>query len=176
MAKRWYVIHTYSGFEAKVKTQIEQKVKLKDLEDEVEEILIPQENVVEYKKGKKEITKKNFFPGYVLIKINMSDELWALIKSIPKVTDFVSSGARPAPLSDKDVKEIFHQIQAGIEKPKPKFQYRKGERVRINEGPFANFTGTVDEVNQDKNTLRVMVSIFGRSTPVEVDFSQVEAA
>ncbi|MBN2054705.1 transcription termination/antitermination factor NusG [bacterium] len=176
MAQRWYVIHTYSGYEEKVKQHIDQQIKIKHLEDVISEVLVPKENVVEFKKGKKEITKKNFFPGYVLIKMEMDEELWHLIKNTPKVTNFVSSGAKPAPLSEHDVEVIFKQIEAGTSKPKPKIKFQKGERVRITDGPFANFTGVVDEVNQDRNTLRVMVSIFGRSTPVEVDFSQVEGA
>lgn len=176
MAQRWYVVHTYSGYEEKVKQHIEQQIKINNLDAVITEVLVPKENVVEFKKGKKEISRKNFFPGYVLVKMEMSEELWHLIKTTPKVTNFVSSGAKPAPLSEKDVDTILKQIEAGTSKPKPKIKFQRGERVRINDGPFANFTGVVDEVNQDRNTLRVMVSIFGRSTPVEVDFSQVEGA
>lgn len=174
MPQKWYVIHTYSGFEEKVKQHIEQEVKVKQLGEQISEVLVPKENVVEFKKGKKEIARKNFYPGYVLIKMEMNEELWYIIKTTPKVTNFVSSGAKPAPISDREVEAIRKQIEAGVSKPKPKIRFQKNERVRITEGPFANFTGVVDDVNQDKNTLRVMVSIFGRSTPVEVDFSQVE--
>jgi transcription termination/antitermination protein NusG len=174
MTQKWYVIHTYSGFEHKVKMHLEQQIKAEGMEARISEILIPMERVVEFKKGKKQIAKKSFFPGYVLVKMEMDDELWHMIKNTPKVTNFVSSGKRPAPLSEKDMHAILEQVEDGIAKPKPKVRFRRGERVRITEGPFSNFTGTVDEVNDDRNTLKVMVSIFGRATPVEVDFSQVE--
>jgi transcriptional antiterminator NusG len=175
MAHKWYVIHTYSGFEHKVKMHLEQQIEAKNLGDRISEILIPMERVVEFKKGKKQISKKSFFPGYVLIKMEMADDLWQIIKNTPKVTNFVSSGRKPAPLSEKDMQRILAQVEDGIAKPKPKVTFSRGARVRIVEGPFSNFTGTVDEVNEDRSTLKVMVSIFGRATPVEVDFSQVEA-
>lgn len=174
MAHRWYVIHTYSGYEQKVKKHIEEKIKAEGLQDKVSEILIPMERVVEFRKGKKEITKKSFFPGYIFIKMEMNDKLWYIIKKTPKVTDFVSSGEKPAPISEKEVQKIIKRIEEGIAKPKPKIKFKKGEKVRIISGPFSNFTGVIDEINDDRNTLKVMVSIFGRATPVEVDFSQVE--
>ncbi|MBN1356225.1 transcription termination/antitermination factor NusG [bacterium] len=176
MAKRWYAVHVYSGFEEKVKTHLEQQIKTKGLEDRIEQILIPMENVVDYKNGKKEISQTSFFPGYILIYMEMSDDLWYLVKNTPKVTDFISSGSKPAPLSDKDMENIMNQMKAGIEKPKPRIRFQKGERVRITEGAFANFNGTVEDVNQEKSRLKVMVSIFGRATAVDVDFSQVENA
>ena len=176
MAKRWYAIHVYSGFEDKVKAHLEQQISANSLEDQIDEILIPMENVVDFKKGKKEIFQKSFFPGYILIHMEMSDALWYLVKNTPKVTGFISSGAKPAPLSDKDIENILNQMQAGIEKPKPRIRFQKGERVRITEGAFANFNGIVEEVNQEKSRLKVMVSIFGRATAVDVDFSQVESA
>ncbi len=176
MAKRWYAVHVYSGFEEKVKAHLEQQIKQKHLEDSFGEILIPMENVVEFKRGKKEISQKSFFPGYILIRMEMSDALWYLVKNTPKVTGFISSGTKPAPLADKEVDYIIEQMKAGIEKPKPRIKFQKGERVRITEGAFANFNGVVEEVNQEKSRLKVMVSIFGRATAVDVDFSQVESA
>ncbi len=176
MAKRWYAVHVYSGFEEKVKLSIEQQIKAKNLEDQIDSILIPVENVVDFKKGKRQISKKSFFPGYILIHMEMSEALWYLIKNTPKVTDFISSGQKPAALSDREVDNIRKQMQAGIEKPKPRIRFQKGERVRITEGAFANFNGTVEEVNQEKSRLKVMVSIFGRATAVDVDFSQVESS
>ena len=175
MAMRWYVIHTYSGFEEKVLLQIQEQLKASGLEDQVERLLIPKESVVEYKKGEKVIVQRNLYPGYVLIRMIFSDTLWDLVKNTPKVTNFVNSGPRPAPLTDREVERILEQIEAGIAKPKPRVRFQRGERVKINAGPFATFTGTVDEINNDKSTLRVMVSIFGRPTPVEVPFSDVES-
>ncbi|MBN1550001.1 transcription termination/antitermination protein NusG [bacterium] len=176
MAKKWYAVHVYSGFEEKVKAHLEQQIKTHNLEDKIDQILIPMENVVDFKRGKREITQKSFFPGYVLIHMEMDDNLWFMVKNTPKVTGFISSGSKPAPLSDQDVENILKQMQAGIEKPKPRIRFQKGERVRITEGAFANFNGVVEEVNQEKSRLKVMVSIFGRATAVDVDFSQVESA
>ncbi len=176
MAKRWYAVHVYSGFEEKVKLHLEQQIKAKGLEEEIEQILIPMENVVDYKKGIKQISQKNFFPGYILMRMEMSEALWYLVKNTPKVTDFISSGKKPAALTDQEIEQILEQMQAGIDKPKPRIRFQKGERVRITEGAFANFNGMVEEVNQEKNRLKVMVSIFGRATAVDVDFSQVESA
>lgn len=176
MAMRWYAIHVYSGFEERVKKQLLQQIEQKDFEDQVDEILIPIENVVEFKNGKKHISQKNFFPGYILIRMEMSEALWYLVKNTPKVTDFISSGKKPAALADEEVEQIIEQMKAGIEKPKPRVRFQKGERVRITEGAFANFNGVVEEVNQEKSRLKVMVSIFGRATAVDVEFSQVENA
>lgn len=176
MAKKWYAVHVYSGFEEKVRAHLEQQIKANALHDRIDQILIPMENVVDFKKGRKEISQKSFFPGYILVHMEMSDELWYLVKNTPKVTGFISSGQKPAPLADSDVDNIILQMQAGIEKPKPRIRFQKGERVRITEGAFANFNGVVEEVNQEKSRLKVMVSIFGRATAVDVDFSQVESA
>ena len=176
MAMRWYAVHVYSGFEERVRKHLEQQLEQQGYQDKVEEILIPIENVVEFKNGKKHISQKNFFPGYILIRMEMSEPLWYLVKNTPKVTDFISSGKKPAALADEEVEQIIAQMKAGIEKPKPRVRFSKGERVRITEGAFANFNGVVEEVNQEKSRLKVMVSIFGRATAVDVEFSQVESA
>lgn len=176
MAMRWYAVHVYSGFEERVRKHLDQQLEQQGLQDKVEEILIPIENVVEFKNGKKHISQKNFFPGYILIRMEMSESLWYLVKNTPKVTDFISSGKKPAALADEEVEQIVAQMKAGIEKPKPRVRFQKGERVRITEGAFANFNGVVEDVNQEKSRLKVMVSIFGRATAVDVEFSQVENA
>ena len=176
MAMRWYAVHVYSGFEERVRKHLEQQLEQQGYQDKVDEILIPIENVVEFKNGKKHISQKNFFPGYILIRMEMSEPLWYLVKNTPKVTDFISSGKKPAALADEEVEQIIAQMKAGIEKPKPRVRFSKGERVRITEGAFANFNGVVEEVNQEKSRLKVMVSIFGRATAVDVEFSQVESA
>ena len=144
------------------------------MEEEIDEVLIPTEEVVEVRGGRKVVTQKRFFPGYVLVEMNMSDHAWHVVKNTPKVTGFVGAGAKPTPLSKDEVDQILTQVKTAAEKPKPKYMFEKGEQVRINEGPFTSFTGVVDEVNLDKNTLKVMVTIFGRATPVELDFLQVE--
>ncbi|MBN1878618.1 transcription termination/antitermination factor NusG [bacterium] len=176
MAMRWYAIHVYSGFEERVRKHLEKQIEQSGFSDQVEEILIPIDNVVEVKNGKRQIYQKNFFPGYVLIRMEFSEALWYLVKNTPKVTDFISSGKKPAALPDEEVQHIVDQMKAGIEKPKPRVRFQKGERVRITDGAFANFNGVVEEVNQEKNRLKVMVSIFGRATAVDVEFSQVESA
>ena len=172
--KNWYIVHTYSGFENKVKESLEERVKAYNLEDKVGEVLIPTEDVVEMRAGKKVVTSKRFFPGYILVEMDMTDDAWHVVKNTPKVTGFVGAGAKPTPLSKEEVQQILQQVKTAAEKPKPKYMFEKGEQVRINEGPFTSFNGVVDEVNLDKNTLKVMVTIFGRSTPVELDFLQVE--
>ena len=172
--KSWYIVHTYSGFENKVKESLEERVKAYGLQDKVGDILIPTEDVVEMRAGKKVVTSKRFFPGYILVEMDMTDDAWHCVKNTPKVTGFVGAGAKPTPLSKDEVEQILQQVKSAAEKPKPKYMFEKGEQVRINEGPFASFTGVVDEVNLEKNTLKVMVTIFGRSTPVELDFLQVE--
>ena len=174
IVKKWYVVHTYSGFENKVKESLEERVKAYNLEDKVGEVLIPTEDVVEMRAGKKVVTSKRFFPGYILVEMDMTDDAWHVVKNTPKVTGFVGAGAKPTPLSKDEVEQILTQVKTAAEKPKPKYMFDKGEQVRINEGPFTSFNGVVDEVNLDKNTLKVMVTIFGRSTPVELDFLQVE--
>jgi transcriptional antiterminator NusG len=174
MEKKWYVIHTYSGFEKKVQESLKQRIEDLDMTEEIDDVLVPTENVVEMKGGKKVVTPKKFFPGYVLVHMTLSDAAWHLIKSTPKVTGFVRLGARPTPLSDEEFAQIMEKMDASKEKPKPRFSFENGESVRIIDGPFSNFTGVVDEINEDKNTLKVMVTIFGRATPVELDFLQVE--
>ena len=151
-----------------------ERVKAYGLQDDIGEVLIPTEDVVEMRGGKKVVTAKRFFPGYILVEMQMSDHAWHVVKNTPKVTGFVGAGAKPTPLSKDEVEQILDQVRTAAEKPKPKYMFEKGEQVRINEGPFTSFNGVVDEVNLDKNTLKVMVTIFGRSTPVELDFFQVE--
>jgi transcriptional antiterminator NusG len=172
--KRYYIVHTYSGFERKVAESLQQRIQAYGLQTEIGEILIPTEDVVEMRGGKKVVTSKRFFPGYILVEMTMSDEAWHVVKNTPKVTGFVGAGNKPTPLTREEVDQILEQVSASAEKPKPKYSFERGDQVRINEGPFASFNGVVDEVNTDKNTLKVMVTIFGRSTPVELDFLQVE--
>jgi transcription termination/antitermination protein NusG len=174
MAKAWYVIHTYSGYENKVKTSIEQRLHYLGIDDVVSQILIPTEDVFELKKGQKHITSKKFFPGYILAEMDMSDDIWYLIKNTPKVTGFVGAGSKPTPMTEREVETILEQMRTGAAKPKPEVLFGKGERVKIIDGPFTSFTGQVDEINEDREKVRVLVSIFGRSTPVELDFAQVE--
>jgi len=174
MAKQWYIVHTYSGFEAKVKDSLRQRADALGMGEVIEDILIPTEEVVEVREGKKTKSTRKFFPGYVLVKMEMSDEAWHVVKNTPKVTGFVGTGNRPVPLSDEEVDRIVRQISVAAEKPKPKLEYRIGENVRIIDGPFSNFTGQVEEVNEDRSTLKAMVTIFGRATPVELEFLQVE--
>ena len=172
--KSWYVIHTYSGFEQKVKISLEEQFERSSSREALGEIIIPVEDVVEVRKGKKKVSSRKFFPGYILISVDMSRDIWYMIKNTAKVTGFLGSGGKPVPLSEDEVKTIKGQISGETSQPKPKFSFEKGESVRVVEGPFINFNGTVDEVNQDKGKVKVMVSIFGRATPVELEFPQVE--
>ena len=172
--RRWYIVHTYSGFEKKVEDSLKQRVQAYGMEDQIGEVLVPTEDVVEMRGGRKVITSKRFFPGYILVEMQMSDQAWHVVKNTPKVTGFVGAGSKPTPLTREEVDQILHQVTVAAEQPKPKYTFDKGDQVRINEGPFASFNGVVDDVNMDRNTLRVMVTIFGRSTPVELDFLQVE--
>jgi len=174
IVKRWYIVHTYSGFEGKVKESLRQRADALGMGGLIEDILIPTEEVVEVRDGKKTRSTRKFFPGYVLVKMEMSDEAWHVVRNTPKVTGFVGTGNKPVPLSDAEVDRIVKQISVAAEKPKPKFEFRISETVRIVDGPFNNFTGQVDEVNEDRETLKVMVTIFGRATPVELGFLQVE--
>jgi transcriptional antiterminator NusG len=177
MAKKWYAVHTYSGFENKVKKSLEERVRQEALEDSVGEILIPMEQVVEMVKGEKKTSKRKFFPGYVLVQMEMNDRTWHLVKGTPKVTGFVGNAKRPeevVAIRDDEVSRLTAQISEGTLKPKPKVQFDEGDQVRVIDGPFANFNGTVEEVKPDKGKVRVLVSIFGRATPVELDFMQVE--
>jgi transcriptional antiterminator NusG len=172
--KNWYVIHTYSGYERKVKQSLEERVRTLGLEEEVAELLIPTEDVVEMKGGRKVVTAKKFFPGYLLIRMEMNEDLWHVVKNTPRVTGFVGAGRKPIPLPQDEVDKIVNRMEESVEAPKPKFQFSKNETVRIIDGPFTNFTGKVEEVDARRSTLKVMVSIFGRNTPVELDFFQVE--
>jgi len=174
MSKRWYIVHTYSGFEGKVRESLRQRADAMGMSEVIEDILIPTEEVVEVKDGKKTRSTRKFFPGYVLVKMEMSDTAWHVVKNTPKVTGFVGTGKKPTPLTQEEVDQILTQVVTTKEKPKPKYLFEKSEPVRITDGPFNNFTGVVDEVNLDRNTLKVMVTIFGRQTPVELDFSQVQ--
>lgn len=177
MAKRWYVVHTYSQFEKSVQRALAERIARGGMQGLFGEILVPVEEVVELKSGQKSISERKFFPGYVLVEMDMTDESWHLVKSTPKVTGFLGGSAmKPTPISEKEVQNIMQQMQAGVEKPRPKVLFEVGEAVRVKEGPFTDFHGTVDDVNYDKNKLRVAVTIFGRSTPVELDFGQVEKA
>ena len=175
--KRWYVVHAYSGFEKSVQKALLERIQRAEMQDKFGQILVPVEEVVEMKGGQKSISERKFFPGYVLVQMDMTDDTWHLVKSTPKVTGFIGGSAtRPTPISEKEVESIMQQIQEGVEKPKPKVLFEVGESVRVTEGPFNDFHGMVEEVNYDKSKLRVSVLIFGRSTPVELEFSQVEKA
>lgn len=174
MAKNWYVVHTYSGFEKFVAESIRQRAAEHKIEDQIGEIIIPTEGVVEIKDGKKVVSTKRSYPGYILVEMEMSDENWLIIRDTPKVTGFVGSGKKPSALSKEEVSQIVEHMESTSEKPKPKHTFEKGEAVRIIDGPFFNFNGIVEEVNHERDTLKVMVTIFGRSTPVELEFLQVE--
>ncbi|MGD9108752.1 MAG: transcription termination/antitermination protein NusG [Gammaproteobacteria bacterium] len=172
---RWYVVHAYSGFEAYVKEALVKRIADLGMQEYFGEILIPKEQVVEMRRGQKRTSERKYFPGYVLVQMAMNDETWHLVKSVPKVMGFIGGTSdHPAPISDKEVDEILDRVRAGVDKPKPKIVYEVGEVVRVIDGPFADFNGVVEEVNYEKNRLRVAVLIFGRSTPVELEFSQVE--
>lgn len=172
--KRWYIIHTYSGFEQKVAESLRSRAEAFGYADKIGQILIPTEEVVEVRGGKKVTSKRLMYPGYVLVELEMSDDLWHAIRSTPRVTGFVGGGTTPVPLSDEEVQEILYRQASAAERPRPKQTFEKGETVRITDGPFASFSGKVDEVNTERNTLRVLVTIFGRATPVELEFGQVE--
>ncbi len=173
MAFRWYVIHTYSGFENRVRQSLREQVEAAGAQAYFSDILIPEENVVELVSGEKKTSKRKFFPGYVLVRMELNDETWHIVKDTPKVTGFIGSKDRPSPIPDKDVESLRTRIDEGTLKPKPKFRFEEGDHVRIIDGPFTNFDGVVDEVKVEKGKLRVIVSIFGRPTPVELDFIQV---
>jgi transcription termination/antitermination protein NusG len=175
--KRWYVVHAYSGMEKSVKKALIERVARSGMQEQFGEILVPTEEVVEVKNGQKAVTERRFFPGYVLVEMDMTDESWHLVKNTAKVTGFVGGKAnRPTPISQKEVEKIMAQMQEGVEKPRPKTLFEVGEMVRVKEGPFTDFNGNVEEVNYEKSRLRVSVTIFGRATPVELEFGQVEKA
>jgi len=173
-AKQWYIVHTYSGFEERVRETLRQRAEALGMGDAIGEIRIPTETIVEYRGGKKRESQRKFFPGYILVEMEMSDAAWHVVKNTPKVTGFVGSGKKPTPLSQEEVDQILEQVVSAKEKPKPKYIFDRSEPVKIIDGPFNNFSGVVEEVNLDRNTLKVMVTIFGRQTPVELDFSQVQ--
>lgn len=173
MTKKWYGVHTYSGFENKVRLNLLERIKNEGVEDFFEEILIPSETVVELKKGEKKTSSRKFFPGYILIKMELTDETWHIVKETSKVTGFVG-GNTPFPIQDDEVNKISRRMEEGAEKPRPKVQFEIGETVRVVDGPFLNFSGVVEDVKPDKGKLRVTVTIFGRATPVELEFMQVE--
>jgi len=172
--KRWYIVHTYSGFEDRVKQTLRQRADALGMGDAFGEIRIPTETIVEFKGGKKREMQRKFFPGYILVEMTMSDETWHVVKNTPKVTGFVGTGKNPTPLTEEEVNQILEQVVTAKEKPKPKYVFEKDEPVKIIDGPFNNFTGVVEDVNLDRSTLRVMVTIFGRQTPVELEFAQVQ--
>lgn len=176
MPKEWYVVHTYSGFEHKAKAALEERIRTLGMQEHFGEILVPAEKVVELVKGRKKTSSRKFFPGYMLVNMDLNDETWHLVKSTPKVTGFVGDATHPSPISETEVREITHQMAEGAARPKPKVLFETGESVKVIDGPFADFNGVVEEVKADKGKLRVLISIFGRATPVELDFVQVEKA
>lgn len=177
MAKRWYVLHAYSGFEKKVKSALEERIQLRGLQDKFGRILVPSEEVVEMRSGQKRKSERKFFPGYVLVEMELDDDSWHLVKETPRVMGFIGGTAdKPAPITEAEAQAILHRIEEGTDKPRPKTLFEPGEMVRVIDGPFNDFNGVVEEVNYDKNRIQVAVLIFGRSTPVELDFGQVEKA
>ncbi len=177
MSKRWYVLHAYSGYEKKVKTALEERIELRGLQEKFGRILVPAEEVVEMRSGQKRKSERKFFPGYVLIEMELDDDTWHLVKETPRVMGFIGGKAdKPAPISPAEAEAILHRIEEGTDKPRPKTLFEPGEMVRVIDGPFNDFNGVVEDVNYDKSKLQVAVLIFGRSTPVELDFGQVEKA
>lgn len=174
MAKRWYVLHVYSGFENKVSEAIMDQAKQRGLEERVEQIMVPMEEVVEVRRGQKVAAERKFFPGYVLAKLDMNDEIWHLVKNTPKVTGFLGAGNKPSPITEKEAERLLKQIQEGVDRPRPSVLFDIGEEVKVSEGPFASFNGVVEDIDEEKGKLKVSVSIFGRATPVELEFGQVE--
>jgi transcriptional antiterminator NusG len=174
MAKRWYIVHAYSNFEHKVAESIREQAAIAGLQDSFEEILVPKEEVVEMRRGRRVNAERKFFPGYVLVRMDMSDEAYHLVKNTPKVTGFLGQQNRPSPISQSEVEQIVNQVQEGVERPKPSVVFEIGEQVRVCDGPFATFSGLVEEVDEEKARLKVAVSIFGRATPVELEYGQVE--
>jgi transcriptional antiterminator NusG len=172
--KKWYIVHTYSGFEERVRQTLRQRADALGMGDSFGDIRIPTETIVEFKGGKKREMQRKFFPGYILVEMAMNDDTWHVVKNTPKVTGFVGTGKTPTPLSEEEVNQILEQVVTAKEKPKPKYVFERGEPVKIIDGPFNNFTGVVEDVNLDRSTLKVMVTIFGRQTPVELDFAQVQ--
>ena len=176
MAAKWYVLHVYSGFENKVAQSIREQAEQHMMTDKIQEVLVPMEEVVEVRRGAKVNAERKFFPGYVLIKIDLTDQAWHLVKNTPKVTGFLGSKTKPSPITDSEAERILKQTQEGVDHPRPSVLYEVGEQVRVADGPFTSFNGTVEEVDEEKGRLKVSVSIFGRATPVELEYSQVEKA
>ncbi|PLX37019.1 MAG: transcription termination/antitermination protein NusG [Hyphomicrobiales bacterium] len=174
MAKRWYIVHAYSNFEKKVAESIREKADATGLGDLFEAVLVPTEKVVEVRRGRKVDAERKFFPGYVLVKVDLTDEAYHLIKNTPKVTGFLGADKKPIPISDTEADRILHQVQEGVDRPKPSISFEVGEQVRVSDGPFASFSGVVEEVDEERARLKVAVSIFGRATPVELEYGQVD--
>ncbi len=176
MAKQWYVVHTYSGYEQKAKAALEERVRALGRSEQFGDVLVPAEKIVELVKGRKKTSSRMFFPGYILVQMELNDETWHIVKSTPKVTGFVGGATKPDPIPEEEVREITDQMAEGAARPKPKILFDVGESVKVIDGPFSDFNGTVEEVKGDKGKVRVLISIFGRATPVELDFIQVEKA
>jgi transcriptional antiterminator NusG len=174
MAKRWYVVHVYSGFEKKIAQNIKEQAEQKGLADHFDEVLVPAEEVVEVRRGQKVNAERKFFPGYVLVKMELTDDAWHLVKNTPKVTGFLGTKTRPSPISEAEAERILKQTQEGVEHPRPSILFEIGEQVRVADGPFTSFNGTIEDVDEEKGRVKVSVSIFGRSTPVELEYTQVE--
>ena len=174
MSQKWYIIHTYSGFEKKVEEAIKERAKSRNLEHLVTEVLVPTETVEEMVKGERKLSHRKFYPGYVLVKMELTDDSWHLVKDTPKVTGFVGSKDEPVAIPEEEAEKIIAQMQEGVLRPKPKIRFEQGDKVQVTDGPFANFAGVVDEVRPDRGRVRVMISVFGRPTPVELEFTQLE--
>ena len=174
MAMRWYIVHAYSGFEKKVALNIQEQAQAKGLGDLFEDVLVPTEEVVEMRRGRRVSTERKFFPGYVLAKMEMTEESYHLVKNTPKVTGFLGSGSKPTPITDAEAERILNQVKEGVEHPRPRISFEIGEQVRVCDGPFTSFNGLVEDVDEERSRLKISVSIFGRATPVELEYSQVE--